>query len=431
MTQTFDTIIVGAGMVGAALATGLGQQGIRVALIDQASPAPYQPDSRPDIRVSALSAGSERYLASLGAWPRILAMRATPYCRLAVRDETPNPLKRLVPQSLTEVEFDANSLGAPHLGHIVENSITQLALWQTAETEPDVTLITGHSVQDLVQSTEYATVTLDDGNQVQAQLVVGADGAMSRVRELAGIGVTRDQYEQQALVISVRYRGGVEDITWQGFYPSGPRAFLPLHSAGEQHPGESWGSLVWYDHPARLDELKAMDEQQLMAEIQQHFPERLPQLTHIDARASFPIARQHAKHYYQNRVVLAGDAAHTINPLAGQGVNLGFQDAQCLQGVLKEARRGGEDLASEHWLKHYEHRRRPANQRMMLTMDLFYHLFSNAIPPVHLARNLGLGAARALPFARNRVARYAMGLDEQLPAPIQQIVNRLPGLGGL
>ena len=431
MTQTFDTIIVGAGMVGAALATGLGQQGIRVALIDQASPAPYQPDSHPDIRVSALSAGSERYLASLGAWPRILAMRATPYCRLAVWDETPNPLKRLVPRSLTEVEFDANSLGAPHLGHIVENSITQLALWQTAETETDVTLITGHSVRDLVQSTEYATVTLDDGSQLQAQLVVGADGAMSRVRELAGIGVTRDQYEQQALVISVRYRGNVEDITWQGFYPSGPRAFLPLHSAGEQYPGESWGSLVWYDHPARLDELKAMGEQQLMAEIQQHFPERLPELTHIDARASFPIARQHAKHYYQNRVVLAGDAAHTINPLAGQGVNLGFQDAQCLQGVLKEARRGGEDLASAHWLKLYEHRRRPANQRMMLTMDLFYHLFSNAIPPVHLARNLGLGAARVLPFARNRVARYAMGLDEQLPAPIQQIVNRLPGLGGL
>ena len=239
MTQTFDTIIVGAGMVGAALATGLGQQGIRVALIDQASPARYQPDSHPDIRVSALSAGSERYLTSLGAWPRILAMRATPYCRLAVWDETPNPLKRLIPQSLTEVEFDANSLSAPHLGHIVENSITQLALWQTAETEPDVTLITGHSVRDLSQGAEYATVTLDDGSQVQAQLVVGADGAMSRVRELAGIGVTRDQYEQQAMVISVRYRGGVEDITWQGFYPSGPRAFLPLHSAGEQHRCQS------------------------------------------------------------------------------------------------------------------------------------------------------------------------------------------------
>ncbi|ERP94841.1 ubiquinone biosynthesis protein UbiH [Marinobacter sp. ES-1] len=432
MNQAFDIIIVGAGMVGAALATGLGQQGIRVALIDKAEPNAFDASSHPDIRVSALSAGSERYLDSLGAWRAILAMRATPYRRLAVWDETPSPLGRLLPPSLTEVEFSADKLGAPHLGHIVENSITQQALWQTAEAEPDVALITGRSLQGLTQDNKQrARVALDDGSELEAQLVIGADGALSRVRELAGIGVTRDQYQQQAMVVSVRYRGGVEDITWQGFYPSGPRAFLPLHSAGEQHPGECWGSLVWYDHPARLAELKAMDDATLMAEIRKQFPARLPVLTHIDARASFPIARQHAKHYYLNRVVLAGDAAHTINPLAGQGVNLGFQDAQCLQGLLKEARRGGDDLASERWLALYQRQRRPANQRMMLTMDLFYHLFSNTRPPLHLARNLGLGAARALPFARNRVARYAMGLDDQLPAPLQQMVNRLPGLGSL
>lgn len=431
MKQTFDSIIVGAGMVGAALASGLAQQGISVALIDQSSPMPYQPGDSPDIRVSALSAGSERYLDSLGAWPRIMAMRATPYRRLAVWDETPSPFRRLVPQGLTEVEFDADSLGAPHLGHIVENRITQLALWQTAKTEPGITLMTGHRVQGLDQSADCATVTLDNGSRLQAKLIIGADGAMSRVRELAGIGVTRDQYEQQAMVISVRYRGSVKDITWQGFFPTGPRAFLPLHSASDQYPGESWGSLVWYDHPDRLNELKSMDEQQLMTDIHRHFPERLPELTHIDARASFPIARQHAKHYYLNRVVLVGDAAHTINPLAGQGVNLGFQDAQCLQEMLNEALREGVDLANERWLKRYEQQRHPANQRMMLTMDLFYHLFSNTNPPLHLARNLGLGLARSLPFARNQVARYAMGLDDQLPAPIQQIVNRLPGLSGL
>ncbi|MBY6033747.1 FAD-dependent monooxygenase [Marinobacter daepoensis] len=431
MTQTFDIIIVGAGMVGAALATGLGQQGLRVALIDRVSPAPFQADATPDIRVSALSAGSERYLTQLGAWPRMLTMRATPYRRLAAWDNTPGPWARLFPHSLTEVEFDAGNLSAPHLGHIVENRITQLALWQSAEALPEVTLLTGHSVQGLSQQPGCANITLDDGTELQGQLIVGADGALSRVRDLAGIGVTRDQYEQQAMVISVRYRGPVEDITWQGFYPTGPRAFLPLHSAGDTFPGESWGSLVWYDHPARLAALKAMTDTELKAEIQRHFPERLPELTHIDAKASFPIARQHARHYYQDRVVLVGDAAHTINPLAGQGVNLGFQDAQCLQGLLKEAQRSGDDLAGEPWLKRYEKHRRPANQRMMLAMDVFYHLFSNAIPPVHLARSLGLGAARALPFARNQVARYAMGLEDQLPAPIQHIVNRLPGLGSL
>jgi len=431
MNQAFDIIIVGAGMVGAALANGLGQQGIKVGLIDKAEPSDFDADASPDIRVSALSAGSERYLQSLGAWPRIQAMRATPYRRLAVWDETPHPLSRLLPGSLTEVEFSATDLGAGHLGHIVENSITQNALWQTLQDEPDVTLITGQGLKALTQNAERGTITLDDGTELSAQLIVGADGAMSRVRQLAGIGVTRDQYEQQAMVISVRYLGQPEDITWQGFYPSGPRAFLPLHSAGEQYPGETWGSLVWYDSPARLAELKAMDNSTLMTEIRKAFPARLPPLTHIDAKASFPIARQHAKHYFQNRVVLAGDSAHTINPLAGQGVNLGFQDAQCLQGLLKEARRSSDDLASQHWLALYEQQRRPANRRMMLAMDLFYHLFSNAIPPVHLARNLGLGAARALPFARNGVARYAMGLDEELPAVVRQITSRIPGLNQL
>ena len=367
MNQAFVIMIVGAGMVGAALATGLGQQGIRVALIDKAEPSAFDASSAPDIRVSALSAGSERYLDSLGAWHSILAMRATPYRRLAVWDETPNPLSRLLPPSLTEVEFSAEQLGARHLGHIVENSITQQALWQSAKASRRA-LITGRSVQDLKQDQQPARVTLDDGSQLEAQLVIGRRCHVTG-RDLAA-SATRDQYDQQAVEF-LWLPGQRRRHHLAGFLPQRSAGLLPLHSAGEQFPGECWGSLVWYDHPARLAELKAMDEPALMAEIQKRFPARLPELTHIDARASFPIARQHARHYYLNRVVLAGDAAHTINPLASQGVNLGFQDAQCLQGLLKEARRGGDDLACERWLALYEQQRRPANQRMMLAMDLF------------------------------------------------------------
>jgi 2-octaprenyl-3-methyl-6-methoxy-1,4-benzoquinol hydroxylase len=411
MTQAFDIAVVGAGMVGAALATGLGRNGFRVALIDFADAPEFVPGSTPDIRVSALSAGSERYLQSLQAWDTVLAMRATPYRRLAVWDQSSHPLTRLLPKPLARVEFNADKLGASHLGHIVENSVTQAALWQAASTQPNITLMPGVAVTNLTQNHDHAQLDLNNATAITATLVVGADGAQSRVRDLAGIGVTRSQYDQQAMVMSVRYRGAVEDITWQGFLPSGPRAFLPLHTAGEEFPGESWGSLVWYDAPARLAQLKAMPTEQLMAEIQREFPQPLPELTQIDTHASFPIARQHAKHYCQGRVVLAGDAAHTINPLAGQGVNLGFQDAQCLQQLLIVARNNGTDLADPALLSQYEHRRRPANRRMMLAMDAFYHLFSNRVPPLHLLRNLGLGAAQALPFARNRVARYAMGLD--------------------
>ncbi len=431
MTQAYDIVVVGAGMVGAALATGLGQDGFRVAVVDRAPAPAFDPDTAPDIRVSALSAGTERYLQRLGAWPQISAMRSTRYRRLAVWDETRHPLSTLLPRQLTEVEFDAANLDCAHLGHIVENSVTQRALWQAAEAEPGVTVLAGRGVSALEQDRDIATLTLDDGQRLQAQLVVGADGGQSRVRELAGIGIARNQYQQQAMVISARYRGPVADITWQGFYPSGPRAFLPLHRAGEQYPDESWASLVWYDAPAELARLKALTNTELLAEIQRSFPPQLPALTHIEARASFPIARQHAKRYFSGRVVLAGDAAHTINPLAGQGVNLGFQDAQCLQDQLREARRAGLDLASEPWLRRYEQLRRPANRRMMLAMDLFYHLFSNRIPPVHLLRNLGLGAARALPLARNQVTRYAMGLDDQLPAALKKLTERLPGLGRL
>ncbi|MCL7943092.1 FAD-dependent monooxygenase [Marinobacter sp. ATCH36] len=425
MTQAFDVVIVGAGMVGAALAAGLGRSGFRVGLVDQGGAPSFDAAQPPDIRVSALSAGSERYLTELGAWQEILAMRATPYTRLAVWDETDHPLSSLLPHKIAEVVFDAHNLSASHLGHIVENQVTQLALWNCASAQSTVTQFTGHAVTSLTNNEDKATVTLNDGTELTGELVVGADGANSGIRSMAGIGVTRDQYQQQAMVISVRYQGPVQDITWQGFYPSGPRAFLPLYSAGNN---ESWASLVWYDSPEQLARLKSLDNSVLMAEIQNAFPSDLPLLTHIDAKASFPIARQHARHYVNNRVVLVGDAAHTINPLAGQGVNLGFQDARCLQSVLREARRAGSDLANPGRLAEYERHRRPANRRMMLAMDLFYHLFSNRTPPLHLLRNLGLGAAKAMPFARNRVAKYAMGIDDELPPVIRQLAERLPGL---
>lgn len=425
MTQAFDIVIVGAGMVGAALATGLGRSGFRVALVDRGSAPEFDPSLPPDIRVSALSAGSERYLNDLDVWPSMLAMRATPYARLAVWDETRHPLSNLLPRKVADVVFDAGNLSARHLGHIVENRITQQALWNSAASLNSVSLFPDNAVSRLENGNTHAAVTLEDGTELECQLVVGADGAASGVRELAGIGVTRDQYQQQAMVISVRYQGAVEDITWQGFYPSGPRAFLPLHSAGN---GESWASLVRYDSPEQLARLKSLDDRALMAEIQNAFPPELPLLTHIEAKASFPIARQHAKTYVNNRVVLAGDAAHTINPLAGQGVNLGFQDALCLQTVIREAKRAGCDLADPAWLTKYEQQRRPANRRMMMAMDVFYHLFSNRTPPLHLLRNLGLGAAKAMPFARNRVAKYAMGIDDELPPLIRQLADRLPGM---
>ncbi|MDX1635927.1 MAG: FAD-dependent monooxygenase [Marinobacter sp.] len=424
MTQTLDIVVVGAGMVGAALATGLGQAGLRVALVDRA-PAPEADTRRePDLRVSALSVGSEQYLRRLGAWSGIEQQRLTPYRRLSVWDQTASPLSALG-RTPPRTTFSAAELGASHLGHIVENRVTQYALWQTAAGQDSVTLIPEDAIVAMTEATDQVEVILESGKRLNCQLVVGADGGNSRVRELAGIGISRDQYQQQALVASVRYTGPVQDITWQAFYPSGPRAFLPLHGDGP----ESWASLVWYDDPAVLAELKALPEDQFLARVQQAFPADLPPLTALAGRASFAIARQHASQYVSGRVVLVGDAAHTINPLAGQGVNLGFQDVECLQGLMREARRAGDDLAAPHRLQSYQDQRRPANRRMMLTMDAFYYLFSNRLPPLHLARNLGLGLAQRLPFARNQVARYAMGLAPETPPGLAGLLSRLPRPG--
>lgn len=423
MTQPFDIVVVGAGMVGAALAAGLGQSGFTVALVDQAPAPEVNPGDAPDLRVSALSAGSERHLKNLGAWPAMAAMRVTPYRRLSVWDQTPYPLSGILPRP-GHTTFDARELGHGHLGHIVENQVTQKALWDTATACDHVTAYAGLSVDRIDTGDTLARVTLSNHEQLAAALVVGADGAQSRVRTLAGLGVSRDQYAQQALVASVRYSGQPEDITWQAFYPSGPRAFLPLHAADTAH--ESWASLVWYDSPATLAELKTLPDDAFLKRVQQAFPDTLPPLTHVAARASFPIARQHANAYVQGRTVLVGDAAHTINPLAGQGVNLGFQDAQCLQAVLREARRAGADLASDHWLQQYQQQRMPANRRMMLAMDVFYYLFSNQAPPLHLIRNAGLALAQRLPFARNQVARYAMGLDDQPASVVRRLLASLP-----
>ncbi|SFR81325.1 2-octaprenyl-3-methyl-6-methoxy-1,4-benzoquinol hydroxylase [Marinobacter daqiaonensis] len=427
MTQTFDFIVVGAGMVGAAIANGLAQHHHTVALIDQGSEPAFDPGQDPDIRVSALSAGTERYLRSLGVWEDILAMRATPYARLAVWEAPEHPVSRLLPGGPPRTTFSAADLGTRHLGHIVENPVTQKALWDRATDHEEVTLFAGSGVDSLQEDDQSVTVTLDTGEALTGRLLIGADGAQSRVRQLAGIGVTRNQYGQQALVASVRYRGEPEDITWQAFHSSGPRAFLPLHASPE-YVGESWASLVWYDAPEVLSELKALPAEDFLARVREAFPQELPTLTGVSARASFPIARQHAHQYFQGRTVLAGDSAHTINPLAGQGVNLGFQDAQCLQALLDEARRLGRDPSDPELLERYQQQRRPANGRMMATMDVFYHLFSNSVTPVWAARNLGLGLAQGLPFARNRVARYAMGIDEGLPKPLETLLSRAPGL---
>ncbi len=425
--QRFDITVVGAGMVGASIALSAARAGWQVAVIEPAEPSPVTPACAPELRVSALSAGSERWLRRLGVWDAMEAQRMTPFRRLSVWEAPLGPLAALQPlrrfNDAARTTFDAANLERSHLGHIVENRVTQYALWQAVIREPGITRFCPATVTGLQQSSENARVELDDGTTLHSQLVVAADGAASPTRTLAGIGTSRDQYQQQAMVIGITHEPPQQDITWQMFTPEGPRAYLPLPVINDQ----CCGSLVWYDQPARLDQLMALSESELVDAITQAFPKELPGLSGASARGRFPIARSHAHEYVRDRVVLVGDAAHTINPLAGQGVNLGFQDAACLSRLLLEARRNHCDPADTALLNRYEQERRPRNALMMAAMDLFYTTFSNRQPPLHLARTLGLGLAGRVPGARDRVARYAMGIDEVLPGPLTALLERFSG----
>ncbi|WP_187497297.1 3-demethoxyubiquinol 3-hydroxylase [Erwinia aphidicola] len=387
--QKVDVAIVGGGMVGAALASGLAQHGFQVAVLEQETPAEFVAGSDPDVRISAIGAASAALLKQLDVWPAVLAMRTVPYRKLETWE-----------WQTAAVNFDAESLGLPELGFMVENSVLQQALWQRLQQQP-VQLLCPARLRDLQSENGGWQLTLDNGEQLHARLVVGADGANSQVRQLAGIGIHGWNYSQSCMLISVRCEHDAGDTTWQQFTPDGPRAFLPLF--------DRWASLVWYDSPARIRQLQAMSMPQLQKEIQAHFPPRVGRVTPV-AAGSFPLVRRHATRYVLPGLALVGDAAHTINPLAGQGVNLGYRDVDALIEVLSESRLRAEDWASAAVLQRYQRKRLKDNLLMQSGMDLFYFAFSNQSAPLKVLRNLGLIVAQHSGVLKRQALRYALGL---------------------
>ncbi|MDU1143058.1 FAD-dependent monooxygenase [Aeromonas rivipollensis] len=382
-----DIAIVGAGMVGAATACLLAAEGLNVRVIETRLPEHYAPDQPLDLRVSAISQASVALLDKAGAWSHLQQMRLCPYRRLETWE-----------LDGFATRFDSADLGLPQLGYIIENRLVQLALLRRMEDFPNIQTHTPAAVTRLRQSADEAVLTLDDGTELQARWVLACDGAESHTRRLAGIGVSRFEYRQHCMLINIDTDFEQEDITWQQFTPSGPRAFLPL-------PGRH-GSLVWYDSPARIRALAAMGNEALAAEVRRHFPARLGGFQ-VTGKGSFPLVRRHANHYHAGRVVLLGDAAHTINPLAGQGVNLGFKDVACWAELLGKA---GADWHDISLASRYERRRRPDNLLMQSGMDLFYGVFSNDIGPLRLTRNLALTLADKAGPLKEMALRYALGL---------------------
>lgn len=395
MNEEFDVLIVGGGMVGATVACALGGSELKVGLVEQSMPEAFSAEQPHDMRVSALSIASKTILESVGAWKTVINMRSCPFKRMRVWE------------TAGDTEFNSDAIGYDALGYIVENRVTQLALLRRAKEFSNVQLLCPASIKKIHYAAGRGSVELDDGRSLSAKVMVGADGGQSRVRQTVGLGVTSWDYQQHAMVINVETDYEQQDITWQRFVPTGPQAFLPLTG--------HYGSIVWYNTPDDVQRLKALPVADLLAELTATFPECLGKINKILGVASFPLKRQHAQEYVRQGVALVGDAAHMINPLAGQGVNIGLLDAAMLAEVLLEASNKGKNIADLAVLKRYERLRRNENLKMMTVMDLFYRVFSNKMLPVKFFRNLGLGLAERITPLKNKVMRGAMGLEGRLP----------------
>jgi len=383
----FDIAIVGGGMVGAALAVATAQAGMKVDRLERQRPGVLTDNCDFDLRVSAINRRSEAWLQQLGAWQQLSVKRLAPYATLRAFEGDAAPL-----------DFTAAELGEPHPGHIIENIHIQQALWQCL---PDtVQQFCPVQLQGYQQFADHARL-LTDAGEISARLLIAADGAQSQLKQLAGIGSQGWQYQQACLLVHVNTSYDALPMTWQQFTPQGPRAYLPL-------PGKQ-ASLVWYDDHLRIQQLAALSPQQLAQQIRQHFPAALGEFS-VVKQGYFPLTRSHANQYVKGRLVLVGDAAHTINPLAGQGVNLGFADAECLSALLIKQFAAGADLAAPALLAKYETERRKANLLMMSAMDVFYQVFSSKLKPLVQLRRLGLQVAAKAGPLKTYVGKYAAGL---------------------
>lgn len=389
----YDIVIIGGGMVGASLACALADSTLSIAVIEGLDPSGEWPADSFDIRVSAITRASESLFRRLGAWPAMAAMRVQSYEAMDVWDAT----------GTGHIHFDAAELGEPNLGHIIENRVITLALLQRLRQHDNIDYRCPVKPKRLTLRSNHAQLQLDDGGLLQATLIIGADGAHSWLRQQAGIEVQERHYQQTAVVTTVQTEHHHEDTAWQCFLPSGPLAFLPLP--------EGRSSIVWSTSAEEAERLLALDNADFMSELGEAFMHRLGAVTDVGPRGAFPLKGRHAKEYVKPHLALVGDAAHTIHPLAGQGVNLGLADVEELVAVVLEAHCAQRPIGSFKTLRRYERARRGDNLLMLDAMGAFKRLFSNDDPGLREIRNLGLNLVdHAGPLKHFFMAR-AMGLQ--------------------
>jgi len=378
-------------MVGAALACALGQQGFTVALIENVPPDLSWPKDDYDIRVSAITRASQHVFENLDAWQGMLRRRVCPYRQMQVWDATGHG----------HVHFDSAEIAEPDLGHIIENSVIQASLWERLIEIESVEQFCSIQPVHIDITQQLASLTLADHRTISAKLIVGADGGRSWVREQLGYESKGWSYQQDAVVATVRHELDHQECCWQRFAADGPLAFLPLD--------EKTSSIVWSTTPEHAKQLLALENIAFLKALQLNFGDDLGHMLDVGQRAAFPLRLAHTVHYTGPRLAFIGDAAHSIHPLAGQGVNLGLGDMSALVDVLLAANERGEELGDASVLRRYERARKADNLLMLGVMDGFKRLFSNEQPVLKFARNIGLNMTDQLSPVKQLIMQQALG----------------------
>lgn len=391
-----DVLVAGGGAVGAALALALARERFDVVLVDGRAPAPCD-TADVDPRVFAVSPASAAFLTRLGAWGRIAALRVSPYRRMRVWEQG----------AADELSFDAALVGEPQLGHIVEERALRAGLWATLEAEPAVRRACPARVVRCEPGGGDSRVELDDGTRWRARLVVAADGAQSALREGARLDVDSMPYGERAVVAHVRTERPHEATAWQRFTPAGPLALLPLVDGRV--------SVVWSLRDARATSMLALDDAAFVDAITDASGARLGRVQATSPRAAFPLRMQLARHYAASRLALVGDAAHTVHPLAGQGLNLGLLDAAALSEVLAAAAAAREDLGAPAVLARYERWRRGEVARAAHAFGLLDGLFRSDFGPLPLLRRAGMGLVQRIGPLKREFALHASGFAGRVP----------------
>jgi 2-octaprenyl-6-methoxyphenol hydroxylase len=398
-----DALIVGGGLVGLGVAAALGGAGLHVAVIDRERPAlVLEPEF--DGRTSAIAQGSRRILEGIGVWPKVT--EAEPILDIRVSESA----------SLLFIHFDhrevADARGAEPLGHIVENRIIRKALFDRVAELDSVWLLAPMTVTKLTRMPGRVAATLSDGRTLSARLAISAEGRASKLRAEAGIPVSSWRYASSALVATVAHEHPHNGVAQERFLPTGPFAVLPMT---DDALGTHRSSIVWTDRPEVIAHLMQLDNEAFNRELAQRFGDYLGETAAFGKRWSYPLSLLHADSYIADRLALAGDAAHAIHPMAGQGLNLGIRDIAALAEVLVDAHRLGLDIGHLSVLERYQSWRRSDNVTLAAVTDGLERLFSNAFPPLRAARDIGLAAAGMIPPLRRFFMNHSMGNLGELP----------------